>query len=70
MEDALGYTERAAEIAARIMVAMVAPGGNSSASWITSPEAGGKCGAAARAAYEEIYKGVRGCLEGPSKGEV
>lgn len=70
MEDGLGYTERAAEIAARIMVAMVAPGGNSSASWSTSSDAGGKCGAAARAAYEEIYKGVRGCLEGTSKGGV
>lgn len=45
-------------------MAMVAPGGNSSASWTGSVETGKNCGAAARAAYEEIYRGVRGCLEG------
>lgn len=64
MIDGLGYNERAAEIAARIMVAMVAPGGNSAASWTTLVDSGEKCGAAACAAYQEIYKGVRGCLEG------
>lgn len=55
--------ERAAEIAGRIVVAMVTPGGNSSHTWTLGEDLGKKYGAGARAAFEEVFRGVRACLE-------